>query len=320
MKAGAEAHFLAGQIFMFGVAAIAIAPRMPYDVPWQLGGSLSRPFRQMLCILVLLAAVRIAACHLNHPDSAVLLVLDGILGTLHVVGQSFLCLTTAYLLRYQLSQVIHLDGGPGGTLMPYLVAILAVSMLGIILSHAVHPNWIALVSLAEALSCYPVLTTVRLYATTTTYGGQHQGRGSVLTQIVAITEYWYLVTSLAAAAAELVHSEDVLDGDDSSSAWSIALEALRHHEENGVDDWMRLLMHSIFLNAVDEMTHLHPATPSTASTTSTNSNVSSEPDIEQISEHQALMPTIGFRKRLDKGDHTLPQFPKDEYRYEEARL
>ena len=89
MKAGAEVNFVAGQLFTLGVALLAVGPRMPFDKPSEIGvgGRLSYPFRRALLVLVALGATRVIFCHILFPSWSLC---DALLGTIHVVGQSFL--------------------------------------------------------------------------------------------------------------------------------------------------------------------------------------------------------------------------------------
>lgn len=306
MKAGAEAHFLAGQIFTLGIAAVAILPRMPSDESnCTVGGKLSYPFRRALLGLTMIGIIRTIGFHLHHPNSVFLRTLDVALGTLHVVGQSFLCLTTAYILQCQLSNFINIEGGtPGRSLVPALVIVLILAILGAALSEVVHPNFWCLVNLAEAYSCFPVLKTLRLYASVTTLGGRQHGRGPILVQILMVIEYWYLTTSLLSFVGEA--ADDVHENLDQAEGRpiQILLQAIRHNQDNGVDDWTRLVLHSVFLNSIDELQHF------TSSSTSTTSNVNdqstpndteeyNDTDIDFSPNHQSLV--LRHRKDRDHG-------------------
>ena len=200
MKAGAEIHFLAGQLFTLGVATLAVGPRMPFDKPNELaiGGRLSYPFRRSLLGLVILGAIRVVLCHIFFPGWSML---DAVLGTVHVVGQSFLCLTTAYLLQVQLSNVINIS--PGSSLMSILIAVTILTILAPILASQIHPNFQSLEHVAEALSCHGVLSTLHTYSAVT--APSSSGRGSFLTQLVRLTEYWFLTTSILAFLGEASH-------------------------------------------------------------------------------------------------------------------
>jgi hypothetical protein len=270
MKAGAEAHFIAGQIFTLGIAALAVVPRMPLEGPDEdgfcsIGGQLSYPFRRALLVLVAVGVVRVVACHLHwnpNEPSVLLQGMDCLLGTIHVVGQSFLCLTTAYILQTQLVNFINIDGGiPGKSLLPYLAIIFVLVTLGFVGGTLYHPNLWSLVNLAEAISCYPVLVTLRLYTSVTTAGHVSRLRrrafkGPVLTQMLTVMELWYMFTSLLSCLAEAFkNSKENLEEIDGGPLL-ILMEAVRHHQDSGVDDWTRLLMHSVFLNSIDELHHL----------------------------------------------------------------
>uniref|UniRef100_A0A7S2UNU4 Uncharacterized protein n=1 Tax=Attheya septentrionalis TaxID=420275 RepID=A0A7S2UNU4_9STRA len=278
MKAGAEVHFLAGQLFTLGVAALAVGPRMPFDNPdtLSIGGRLSFPFRRGLLGLVVLGIVRVIVCHILFPDLSSSL-LDAILGTIHVVGQSFLCLTTAYLLQVQLSTVINIS--PGRSLISLLVAVIVLTILAFVLAHTIHPNYYCLEHVAEALSCYGVLQTLHTYSSVT--APNSNGRGPFLTQLVRLTEYWFLITSVLAFLGEA--SQGFLltkfHHEDEDHPIVVLLEAFRQNQDSGVDDWTRLLIHSIFLNSLDELQHFTSggqAAQQQNSSSSENSSVAEE--------------------------------------------
>jgi len=256
MKAGAEIHFLSGQIFMLGVTLLTVSPRLPFDKAVSIGGKLSFPFRRALIWLMALGIVRTLSCHLHHPDSSVLAASDAVLGTIQVVGQVFLCLTTAYILQSQMSSVINIEGGaPGRSLIPFLVWILLLSVISVLFSAKLHPNWCCLESLAEAASCIPVLKTLKTYASLTNPAGSRRegGRGPVLMQTLVTIEYWYMTTALVSF---VVQATGVTNNDlETASAMQMILEAIRKNQDNGVDDWTRLLLHAVFLNTMDELQH-----------------------------------------------------------------
>mmetsp|Transcript_3233 Transcript_3233/g.9195 ORF Transcript_3233/g.9195 Transcript_3233/m.9195 type:complete len:310 (+) Transcript_3233:1175-2104(+) len=258
MKGGAEVHFLAGQVFTLGVATLAVAPRMPFDDARTVGGKLSFPFRRALLALVAIGMFRVVVCHILFPG---LSSLDAILGTTHVIGQSFLCLTTAYLLQLQLSQVINIT--PGSSLTTVLVSVAMLTLMGEIGSSTVHPNLSSLVHLAQALSSYGVLETLRTYANV--MAPNSSGRGPFLTQLLRLTEYCFMATSVLAFLGEAsdgfiltkFHHDGGVAGVDVEQDHPIVvlLKALEYNQDSGVDDWTRLLIHSIFLNSLDEMQH-----------------------------------------------------------------
>lgn len=291
MKAGSEIHFLAGQVFILGVACTAIVPRLPSDDRnvYSIGGRLSGPFRRALVALVTIGILRVSVCHFLFPFAAddnnnsttptttFFHAVDGILDAIQVVGQSFLCLTTAYLLQCKLSNYINIEGGaPGRSLIPTLVVVFLSTVVASILSKSSHAQWACLSNLGEALSCRPIVSTLKAYSSFTTRGGNHGGRGPVLVQILLTVEYWFFTTSVVAFFAEYLFGnimEEVLltpqqdPGQKTMMRWYILLlEGIRQNQDNGVDDWARLLVHSIFLNSIDEMEHF---------TTNNNNNYTS---------------------------------------------
>lgn len=270
MKAGPEAHFLSGQVFMLGIAAVAVLPRMPSDTEqWTIGGRLSFPFRRALLFLIGISLARLFCFHvviaLDDSTRGILVAMDAALETVHVIGQTFLCLTTAYLLQRQLSNYINIEGGaPGRNLVPFLIVIsclTAVGSLGSNLFGAV--GWNCWTNLAEAISCYPVLKTLRLYTTvtTTTTSSSPRGwlRGPVLVQMLIVAECWYLTTSLLSVAAQAMAVNPTQQGEmDAAEGHFLQLLsiAVRQNQDNGVDDWTRLLLHAVFLNGLDELHHV----------------------------------------------------------------
>jgi hypothetical protein len=294
MKAGAEIHFLAGQLFTLGVAALAVCPRMPSDDPDKLtiGGRLSFPFRRALLSLVLLGMVRVLFCHTLFPG---LVSLDAILGTIHVVGQSFLCLTTAYLLQVQLSNVININ--PGSSLMPLLTAVAVLTILAFALAQTIHPNYYCLEHLAEALSCYGVLHTLQTYSSVT--APNSNGRGPFLTQLVRLTEYWFLITSVLAFVGEATHGFLLtkFHHDDEDHPIVVLLEAFRQNQDSGVDDWTRLLIHSIFLNSLDEMQHFTGASAGQASQNGQSQNTAGRDEESPLVGQAQLVISQPLRQR-----------------------
>ena len=307
MKAGPEAHFLSGQLFMLGIAAVAVLPRMPSDTQrWTIGGRLSFPFRRALLILVAISLFRVVCFHVISIDSTslYLLELDAALGTVHVIGQTFLCLTTAYLLQRQLSNYINIEGSaPGRNLVPFLFGVSCLTIIGSLGSNTFHTGWGCLTNLAEAISCYPVLKTLRLYRSVTTSGSLRDGlRGPVLTQMLTVSEFWYLSTSLLSFVAEALdktHGEMALAEGQFLKLLSIAV---RHNQDNGVDDWTRLLLHAVFLNGLDELHHVLPADQQyPAHAASDTSTVPSENMPEEQPAGELIRQPLIHRSRAERG-------------------
>ena len=277
MKAGPEIHFLAGQLFTMGVAALTIGPRMPSDDTdkvFSIGGRLSHPFRRALLALVVLGLFRTVVCHMLYPN---LVYLDAILSTIHVVGQSFLCLTTAYLLQVQLSDVINIT--PGRSLMNILFLVAILSAIAQIMAKCVHPNWYCLEHIAEALSCYGVLQTLQTYSSVT--APNSNGRGPFFSQLLRITEYWFLFTCIIAFLGEASHGYlfTKFHHEDEDHPIVVLMEAFTRNQENGVDDWTRLLIHSIFLNSLDELHHFSSASDSVGQESTNQKNAAYEGEV-----------------------------------------
>ena len=171
-----------------------------------------------------------------------------------MLGQSFLCLTTSYLLQVQLSNVINIT--PGRSLQPILIGVALLTSSASALAYVVHPNLYCLEHLAEALSCYGVLQTLQTYSSVT--APHSYGRGSYLLQLVKLTERWFLITSALAFLGESCHGFifTKFHHDDEDHPIVVLLEAFRQNQDSGVDDWTRLLVHSIFLNSLDFIWHL----------------------------------------------------------------
>ena len=270
MKSGEEEYYVAGQIFTVGIVLMALLPRMPSDQGNDLsvGGKLSNPFRKGLLALVIIGLIRVVCFHhilfpyLDVEKDSFWSVVDSVLGILHTSGQSFLCLTTAYLLQCQLSTFINLGARPGANLVPYFFFLASLSLGGALGASLYHPNLWSLINLAETVSCIPVLQTLRLYTSVTFSQNQSGGlrqsflRGPILTQILTIEEMWYLATSFISFIAEAIQSGPVQVDSYAGLPLQLILTAVRHNQDNGVDDWTRLLMHSIFLNSIDELTHV----------------------------------------------------------------
>lgn len=285
MKVGAEVNFLSGQVFMLGVAAIAILPRVPSDTTHnsRIGGRLSLPFRRALLWLIGIGIVRTLACHLVAVDQAagevnaysstishILTIADAALATIQITGQSFLCLTTAYIMQCQMEGIINIEGGrPGRSLIPYLLIVMVLAVSGTLLSALLNPYFFCLVNLAEAISVKPVVQTLQTYASISTVNtdDNHKKQGPILVQALLIVEYWFLTTSILSCIAELIDmaAPTTINGGSQSMAITtvkILLDAVRTNQDIGIDDWTRLLLHSVFLNSIDELMHFSGGVPS----------------------------------------------------------
>lgn len=311
MKAGPEAHFLSGQLFTLGIAAIAIVPRMPSDKhPWTIGGRLSFPFRRALIGLVIIGLLRVICFHTVPIDSnQLLLALDAIFGTINVIGQSFLCLTTPYLLQRQLSNYINIEGGaPGRNLVPFLVAVCFLAIAGSLFSNIFNPGWACLINVAEGISCYPVIKTLRLYTSVTTPGSAEERmgfRGPVLTQMLLVAEFWYLTTSVLSLVGEALDKTHGNLDEAEGHFFKLLSIAVRHNQDNGVDDWMRLLLHAVFLNSIDELNHAYTPERQRGGQQTSSSSQPPTPTkdhvVEEIPSGDFVQHPLVLRSRPDRG-------------------
>ena len=251
-----------------------------------IGGKLSYPFRRALLALISIGMIRVICFHVliqpsldddQSSNNKVVVVFDATFATIHVIGQSFLCLTTAYLLQCQLVNYINIDPNygnkPGRNLVPYLCVIGGLTILGSIGSNVLNPNLWCLVNLAEAVSCYPVWKTLSLYSSVTSSSrpstrGSAQPpsslRGPVLAQILTVAEGWFFTTSLLSFVAEAI--DNIHDDIDQAEGQFIRLllVGIRQNQDNCIDDWTRLLLHSVFLNSLDELNHVTSTSTTTA--------------------------------------------------------
>jgi len=81
-------------------------------------------------------------------------------------------------------------------------------------------------------------------------------------------------------------------GDEEDHPIVVLLAAVEHNQDSGIDDWTRLLIHSIFLNSLDEMQHY-------TSTTATNPNDSGSTTRRAGGEDAAAGPFEGQLTLLD---------------------
>ena len=238
---------------MMGAAAVAVVPRQPLDRAGccVVGGNLSNPFRRAILWFAGFGLIRTLACHFHHPDSVLLATIDGVLGTIQTTGQTFLCLTTAYLLQTQLSCMINVMDLWRGLQQALAVVVVLVVCGQLLASQLQQPEYYCLVSLAEVISCVPVLQTLGVYGRLTT----SSGRGNVLLQILVVVEVWFLATAVVAFVGEALQIGVEADDDTDPSTVQILFETFRQNQDAGVNDWTRLMAHSIFLNAIDEISH-----------------------------------------------------------------
>lgn len=238
------------RLFIWGVAAVAVFPRLPSDPTYcTIGGNLTHTFRKLLLVLVGTNFVRLFCSKKINAAIA----LSDALGVVEVVGLTFLCFLTPYLLQRWLSERINIGGRPGENLITPLLVVGFMSAVGMILSHTVHPNLWFLKKAANGLASIPVLRTLRQYNSVTTVGLRINGRGNILSQSLMMVEYWHLIVQLLGAVGYACNTGRP---EDEHTAWDVILCSFRNI--GFVADWTRVLSHAIFMNVLDEIYSLPP--------------------------------------------------------------
>lgn len=235
------------RLFIVGVLLIAVVPRQHIDRRrCSIGGNLSAKFKELLVLLVILNLLRLLASDEIRTSRSQ--VVSDVLGVTEVVGLSFLCFLSPYLLQTWLQDRINLGGRPGANLMGPLYLTTGCSVLGVVLSRTVHPNLWCLKKIGNAFSGPPVLRTLRLFNTVTTRGGHHDGRGTIMSQSLMVVEYWHLVAQILCALGYALDPHKDLAN---NTQWDHCLVAFR--SISFVSDWLRVCAHAMFINLLDEM-------------------------------------------------------------------
>jgi hypothetical protein len=243
---------LGKRLFIWGVLVIVVAPRLHIDRSyWTFGGKWSSAFRKLLGMAVFLNIIRLGASMNGHPW---LLLLSDVLGIAEVFGLNFLVFYTPWVLRKWLEDRINIGGRPDTPLYFPLQLTLLLSIMGVILSRTIHPNFWSLKKVANIVSTPLIIQTIKLYNSVTSVGGHHHGRGTIMAQTLLVIEYWHLIIQLFSALGYALdpQGKDV----ENYSPWENCLKAFR--DVAFVADWTRVLGHGIFLNLLDEMALVSP--------------------------------------------------------------
>ena len=242
------------RLFIIGVLFISVVPRQHIDRrSCSIGGNLSAKFKELLVLLVFLNLIRLLASDEIRTSRSQMV--SDTLGVVEVVGLSFLCFLSPYLLQTWLQDRINLGGRPGANLMGPLYLATGCSVFGVVLSRTVHPNLWCLKKIGNAISGPPVLKTLRLFNTVTTRGGHHDGRGTIMSQSLMVVEYWHLVAQLLCAFG---YAMDPHKGTADFTQWDHFLAAFR--SISFVSDWLRVCAHAMFINLLDELFLSSPTT------------------------------------------------------------
>ncbi|KAL3906523.1 MAG: hypothetical protein SGILL_009235, partial [Bacillariaceae sp.] len=234
---------------ILGVTLIAVVPRMPLDAKCSIGGNLSRNFRKLLLCIVAINLSRLFLSG-NESYSPEFGFFSDFLGVIEVMGLSFLCYLTPYILETKLSHYIHLR--PGAAFYGPLLATSVLSFMGLVFSRILHPRWYSLKKLAQVVSGPPVITSVKRFNQVST--AESHGKGFMMGQALVVMEYWHVLVQFCCF---LGYALDRNHADKSSddTAYDIMLESFRSIAFLG--DWTRVLIHALFLNGIDEMDSMH---------------------------------------------------------------
>lgn len=248
-----ESDEITKRLFIWGVLAIAIIPRHHVDrSSCSIGGDVSLKFKELLLFLVFLNLIRLFVSGKETPFTYHLIASD-VLGIVEVVGLSFLCFLSPYLLQLWLVGRVNLPGGRAGAdLIRPLYGACFLSFAGVLLSRTVNPNFWSLKKIANAISTPPVLRTLRLFNLVTTRGGHHDGRGTIISQSLAVVEYWHVAMQLLCALGYAFDQH-------TTGNWSQLDHVLSSFRAiSFVSDWMRVCAHAIFINQLDELFLISP--------------------------------------------------------------
>jgi hypothetical protein len=237
--------YLPSQLFILAVTIAAIAPRMPLDKPWTIGGNLSGSFRRLLLVIFFIHTG--SAVMKDFIPKSVFIVIYAI----EIVLLSLICLLTPYLLRVWLSGRINVGRRPGQALEGWLQLIAVLSMMGAILRVATGNRqlWI-LTKIANCLSFIPVTRTLTLYNSVTNSQVRYPGRGSVVSQVVLVVEYFALLVYLADGASKLLGLLGLVSKEQLNSSSSPIMAGI--YATDVLATYTRVLCHSILLNVLDE--------------------------------------------------------------------
>ena len=232
------------RFFLLAVMVIAVAPRMPLDDRWSIGGNLSNNFRKLVLAIGLTNLFKNIVLHDGYDGlSLVLLALEG-------VSLTFLSLLTPYLLRVWMEERINIPGGrqPGKGLLPWVQAFVVLTSIGVVLRMWTHKMvfWV-FKKIADMLSFIPVMRTLQLYNSITTAQVLYPGRGSVLSQIVVVAEYYSLVSN---GCDVFVKSLQLLGFLGTGINDTVFMRGI--YMNIFYANYTRVLCHSIMLNVLDE--------------------------------------------------------------------
>lgn len=235
-------------LFILFVTLATVAPRMPLDEPWTIGGNLSHSFRKILILTAVSYLFRnlcFSSQSFHGMGADVRMILQGFEGVL----LCFLSLLTPYLLLTWLATRINLGRqSPGQTLQPWILSIATLNALSVVARIVTGKTelWV-FKKLADALSFIPVMRTLQLYNRVTNSQTRYAGRGSVLSQVVAVSEYVSLMMNGADALSKMLFLVGILSQE---TLQSTPVKGM--YGTNLYAGYFRILCHGILLNVLDE--------------------------------------------------------------------
>ena len=235
------------RLFVVAVTAIAIMPRMPFDERFSIGGNLSNGFRKVvLTVCILNLGRNLAGPLMDKTTNKFGMVIEAILA-------SFLNLLVPYLLRKWMSERINFPGGRRSAygLMPWIYAITGLSLMGALPVFMMEGlNLWIFKKIADVISFFPVYRTLKVYNSITTIGGRYPGRGSVLSQVVLVSEFYSLLAHTTDIAVKALRLSGHIDN--TTTEWIKGI-----YLDNHFAAYTRILCHSVLLNVLDETYHCH---------------------------------------------------------------
>lgn len=235
-------------LFVLFVTLATVVPRMPLDEPWSIGGNLSQSFRKVLVLTT--------ASHIFRNLFLTKTLWDGMGGYIGLTLQAcegillcFLSLLTPYLLRLWLSHRIHLGRQtPGKALQPWIFCTAALNILAVTLRIGTGNDelWV-LKKMADTLSFIPVMQTLQLYNRVTNSQTRYAGRGSVLSQVVSMAEYFALLMNGSDMLSKILFLFGWVSHDTLHTPFVKGM-----YKTNTYAYFTRILCHGILLNVLDE--------------------------------------------------------------------
>lgn len=280
---------VATKLFVLAVTAAAVAPRMPFDKPWTIGGRLSHNYRKLLIVITSLYFSR------YFLYGIISITMDRLIVVTESILLSLLSLLTPYILRVWMSGKINVPGGrrPGKGLEPWIYATAALGLLGFCTKlYTGNDSWWIWKKIADALSFYPVRQTLIWYNAFITSQARYPGRGSALSQVVMIGEYYALLACAMDITTKILLLLGILEAEE----WSKSVLFISFYKNTVFAIYTRCLCHSILINVLDETHYFYviqePDPAVDRSSTSTRENTVSNNSNEH--HHEMQIETIAL--------------------------